>query len=288
MTAKTRADLVAEIARRYGHYHRSTATGGSTTTIVNTTGLYEPDDFYVGHYAYIVTDAGGAHAAPEGQERPVTDYDQSTGTLTVDPAFSAAVASGDTYELLALKRADIAAAINAAIRQAGETWLAPTVDTTTVTIADDDYDYSLPVGVVRLLGVMVRGDTDEAWRYVQGRQWSVGGTPGAQVLYFDTLEGLEAGDLVRLDYLARPGELSADSSSFGIGEPAERELTEFVTEMAVGWLHKAAASARAGDFREHLTLAQMAEERAERIRAMAARWHGRGTVRTARWARARG
>jgi len=93
--------------------------------VINTTALFEPDDFYIGHYAYIVTDAGGLGAAPQAEERPVTDYDQGTGTLTVSPAFSAAVGSGDTYELLALKRADITAAINAAIRQAGETWLVP-------------------------------------------------------------------------------------------------------------------------------------------------------------------
>lgn len=291
MAAKTRADLVQEVARRYGNYRQLTASGGSTTTIVDSDGLYEPDDYWVGHYATIVTDAGGESAAPEGEERPVTDYVQSTTTLTVGPAFSAAVADGDTFELLTARRADIIAAINAGVRAAGETWLVPTVDTSTVTIADDDYDYNLPSGLVRLLTVAVRDDTDEAYRFVGGHQWRVSGTPGGpQELLFDTLNGLAAGDTIRLEYLARPSELSADSSSLGLGEPAERELVQFVVQWAVYWLHDQAASrdVNAPGFRGHITLAQYHQERAERMRAMASRWHGRGTVRTARWARHRG
>lgn len=291
MAAKTRADLVEEVARRFGNYRQLTASGGSTTTVVDADGLYEPDDYWVGHYAYIVTDAGGASAAPEGEERPVTDYVRSTATLTVDPAFSAAVASGDTYELLTARRADIVAAINAGVRAAGETWLVPTVDTSTVTIAEDDYDYNLPSGLVRLLTVAVRGGTDEAYRFVGGQQWWVSGTPGGpQVLLFDTLNGLEAGDTIRLEYLARPSELSSDSTSLGLGEPAERELVEFVIHWALYWLHDQVASrdVDAPGFRGHITQAQYHQERAERMRMAASRWHGRGTVRTPRWARHRG
>jgi len=289
MAEKTRADLVEEVARRFGHYKSGTATGGSTTTVIDTGILYAPDDYWVGHYVYILEDAGGAGAAPEGEERPVTDYDQSTATLTVDPAFSAAVGAGDTYEVLAVRRGDVTAAINGAIRAAGETWLKHVVDTTTLTIADDDYDYDLPAAVVRLLMVSVRGDTDEAWVEVPGRLWSVGGTPGALVLYFDALTGLGDGDAIRLDYVARPSELTTDAGTLGVGEPAERELVDFIVCYALFVLHDQAASAapEGAGFRPHLTQAQYWREEAERVRARASQV-GRGTARTMRWGRSRG
>ena len=63
MAEKTRGHLVAEMARRFGFYAAGTATGGSTTTVVDTVNLLAPDDYHVGRYAYVLTDAGGAGAA---------------------------------------------------------------------------------------------------------------------------------------------------------------------------------------------------------------------------------
>lgn len=60
-----------------------------------------PDDKYKGMWARIEYDAGGAAAAPEGEIRPVTASTASSGTATVNPVFSAAVASGDKYQLWA-------------------------------------------------------------------------------------------------------------------------------------------------------------------------------------------
>jgi len=267
-----------------------TATGGSTETVVDGVGLIAPDDYWVGHYVYILADAGGEGAAPEGEERPITDYVQSSGTLTVAPAFSAAVADGDTYEVLPLRRAEIIAAIQAGVRAAGVTWVATKVDTTTVTIAADDHDYDLPTDVVRLLVVWVRTSAGDAWVEVPGRMWRVSGEMGDQELLFDDLSGLGADDTVRLEYLARAEELSADSDTLGLGEPAEREMVEFVVAHALFWLHdQAAARAPEGaGFRPHLTQAQYYREVAKEIRTAAWRWQGRGTVRSERWARHRG
>ena len=289
MAEKTRADLVAEVARRFGYYQRGTVDVGTTTTIQDTAGLLAPDDYWIGHYATIVTDAGGEGAAPEGEERPVTDYVQSTATLVVDPPFSAQVGSDDVYELLPIPRSEIEAALAAGVRAAGETWLRVVQDTTTVEIADGDYDYDLPTDLARLLAVWVMSGTSAVWSPVAGRLWRVSGTPGAQELLFDSLQDLADGSTVMLEYLARPSELSADSSTLGLGEPAETELVEFVVDWALFWLHdQAAAVAQAGaEFRPHLTQAQYYREAADAVRARAARFHGRGTVRGARWARVR-
>lgn len=95
-----------------------TATGGSTTTIVGPA-RSEPDDRFVDHWAYIDTDAGGASAAPEGEERRVTDYVNSTDTITVEYAFTAAVANGDVYSLRKIHpRSRYVRAINYALESA--------------------------------------------------------------------------------------------------------------------------------------------------------------------------
>ena len=83
------------------------ATSGSTTTIVDTTKLigggFSARD-WSSTWMRISKDAGGAAAAPEGEIRPVgaSGYAPSTGTMTIAtnaPAWTAAVAAGDIYQL---------------------------------------------------------------------------------------------------------------------------------------------------------------------------------------------
>ena len=289
MSATTLGDLVGRVARAYGHYLRGTATGGSTSTVVDSAALTEANDFWNNHRVYIVEDAGGAGAAPEGEERQVTDHNQGTTTLTVSPAFTAAVATGDVYEILPARRDDIVEAINQAIRSAGDTWLVPVEDTSSVTVGVGDFDYSLPADLVALLAVWRREDASSAWTVVPPAHWRMYGTPGSLNLYFNTLDSVDAGDTLRLDYLARVSQLEDDTDTLGIGEPAEDELVQYVVEYAQGVLHYQAGSrgVNTGDFRARYTMAQTMFELAEsRKRKVRARWVG--TVHPARWTRSRG
>src|SRR3990167_8204573 len=98
----TRRNLLSRFLRETGLGHYGTATGGSTTTLVDTTTLQSTqfsDQDWVGGWARISRDAGGAAAAPEAEIRPITTYAPSTGTITVNPAFTAAPVSTDNYEL---------------------------------------------------------------------------------------------------------------------------------------------------------------------------------------------
>lgn len=287
MTAKTRADLIQYVVERFGRYRKLTATSGSTSTVLDTATLIEPDDFWVGHLAYVLTDAAGLSAAPQGQERPVTDYVQSTATLTVAPAFTVAVAVGDIVELLPVRRGVIVDAINEAIRSAGETWPVVKKDTTTVNLADADYEYSLPTDMVRLLDVWHMANTGDPYYRVPHRNWHVEGTPGAQVLYFDRLTGLDTDGTIMLQYVGYPSELSADTTALGVGDVAERELVQFVIERALAWLHERAASENVGAFREHMTLAQQGYDRAETMQRFASPWRPPSTVRGAAFPRTR-
>lgn len=92
----TRPDIFKRLLSRteFGQY--GTATGGSTSTVIDTTRLSSSeaygDDQWVGSYVRLTSGSAA------GQVRVVTDYVASTGTLTVSPVFGA-TASGATYEL---------------------------------------------------------------------------------------------------------------------------------------------------------------------------------------------
>ena len=66
--------------------------GAPTFTIASLAGA--GNDYYVGWYAYVVWDKGGAGAAPQGESKVITDYVSSTGTFS-HAAFTAALEAGD-------------------------------------------------------------------------------------------------------------------------------------------------------------------------------------------------
>lgn len=97
----TRNQLIKRLVST-GLVKTGVATSGSTTTIVDTNRLKSTQfnsKEWVGGWARISKDAGGAAAAPETEIRPIITYVPSTGTITVDPAFTAGVVVSDEYEL---------------------------------------------------------------------------------------------------------------------------------------------------------------------------------------------
>ena len=75
-----------------------TASGGSTTTIVRGSGSFVSDGIKAGDLAYILDDAGGAGAAPEGEMGVVLRLDALNVTLAT--ALTAAVAASDTVNFI--------------------------------------------------------------------------------------------------------------------------------------------------------------------------------------------
>lgn len=270
MAQKDFADLIEEVAHRFGEYRKGTVSSdSSTTTLVDQDNLYEADDYWVGHYLYMLS--GDA----SGTERPITDYDQGDGKMTVSPAFASSISSTDTYEILPLRRDQIKKAINAAIRAVGTSWPVTKKDSTTITsLASTSHEYSLPSDLVNLLNVGVRSASDEGWVSVPTQLWVVAGTYASQYVRFSEQFGIPHGMSVQLDYLARPSTLSSDSDTLDIGEPGEREAVDFVVNYALFWLHDMQASAEptGAGFRPHLTQAQYYRELAESLRARASQW----------------
>src|SRR3990167_5914970 len=97
----------AIVARRaYAGRHSpiiGTATGGAVGTVVDS--AYAIPGATTDHFDMriikIATDAGGAGAAPEGEVRYLSEggFTAATGTFATEVNFTAAVASGDTYEV---------------------------------------------------------------------------------------------------------------------------------------------------------------------------------------------
>lgn len=194
------------------------ATGGSTTTIVNgqiADRQDRPEDNYsIDFTAFIVRDAGGISAAPEGEMRRISSYDSGTYTHTVDTAFSAAVASGD---VVAIANSDIPMremyrAINNALVKIGDI---PQVNSSLTSNAAQT-EYTLPVALKRedLIRVEYQGWTgdsdDNDWVHIPN--WDIlPSAPGSTALL--VIPQIPSGRTIRLVYRAVHPTLSTSTDT---------------------------------------------------------------------------
>ena len=151
-------NAVLDLANELAILRRSTATGGSTTTIIDTKRT-ESDDAFNGGSAFIITDAGGASAAPEGEWARVSDWVNSTTTATIG-TLTAAVASGDTYAL-ATGDFPLDVLISAINKEVGKIKVVR-YDRTSLDIISGQSEYTLPAGIRQdnLLNVYEETDSD--------------------------------------------------------------------------------------------------------------------------------
>ena len=155
-------DLIKDLANHVGDVRNSLATGGSTTTLVDTT-LIEPNDYYNGGTLLI------DQATPVAVR--ITDFASTTGTFTFSAITTAVVsdigytAVHSRFPLDVLKRS-----INMALADIGDVMA---VDETLTLVADQER-YSLPTGVtddIRRIEIGTEGDDD--WEVHYG--WKVEG-----------------------------------------------------------------------------------------------------------------
>jgi hypothetical protein len=164
-------NALLDLARIVGPATESVATGGSSTTIVDS-GLGGSDDEWNGGTAFIITDAGGASAAPENECGRVSDYVASTGTLTIRTSdLTAAPASGDTYAVCKVPRHELYQAVNAALRDVGP--LAYEDDTTLDTAANT-LEYTLPAAArYDVRQIWIATNTTTPYDYQENHYWRV-------------------------------------------------------------------------------------------------------------------
>jgi len=188
-----KANLRQMIARRIGRFEVITATGGTTSTAISTSSLYHPDDFWNGYTLYVQADSAGAGAAPQGETRVITDYTQSTQTLTVGLAFTAAIAASDILEIHPSHYSiiELGNLMSDAITAAGHYWYQEVWDETTLDAAAGTFRHTLPSGGVKLRGVYVRRTANQKW--VPYHHWEVKRMRGA--FFLVTSSDIGTGDI---------------------------------------------------------------------------------------------
>lgn len=185
------------------------ATGGSTTTAIDTKLADEledgnEDDIYKGGTLIVIEDSAGAAAAPEGELSRITGYVASTQTVTISPALTAAIASGDRILIAPpdFPLYDTIEQVNDALKGCGDI---PLPDTS-ITTAANQTEYTLPLALKgrQLLNVEVQGITTDANdnRWTPVPNWRVtdaaGGTTGLLIL-----PQLASGYTVKVWYLGK-------------------------------------------------------------------------------------
>ena len=204
-------DLTYELALELGIIEESTATGGTTTTLIDTVILTQPDDYWNQGTVWIIKDVGGAGAAPEGSYAVISDFDNASATATIGTIV--APASGDTYVIAhkKYKLGDLIAAVNRAIRDVPQII---TEDLTTVDTATAQTEYTLPTGInTKNMEVWLETNVDDADdnQWVRTRNTYIQKTAGGTA---DTLVFKEQPPYprdVKLVYLAPHAKLAAST-----------------------------------------------------------------------------
>jgi hypothetical protein len=152
------------------------ATNGAVGTIIDTAARNEADDYWNKGTAGILRDAGGAGDAPEGEYSEISDFANSSSTVSVLHNFTEAVAAGDRYFLIEgyVPLAIIIQKINVALQNLG---VVPWTDTTSLTTAADQTEYSLPIAAkqdLRQVWIQANKDTNaNYWIELTGNKWYV-------------------------------------------------------------------------------------------------------------------
>ena len=146
---------LGEIRRSIGRNLGIVIIGTATSTVDNASlrdskNLLGGDDEH-NEKEVMIYDANCTTGIVDGETSVVSDFDSSNHDATIDPAFSAAVVSGDEYEMwdTPWRIADINDAINQAISELTDYCLQVQVDTSLFT-ENSKYLYSIPSGFTHL------------------------------------------------------------------------------------------------------------------------------------------
>jgi len=159
-------DLTLKTADELDILFEGLATAGAVGTLTDTNDLQTvfSDDHFNRGTVWIVRDAAGAGAAPEGEFTRVSDFVSSTGVVTFRDNLTAAPAAGDLYAIATNEyRLDtIIRQINKVLRDI----MVETTDITTITTAADQTEYSLPTAMLdEGIEVWIQGKTNDTNDY---------------------------------------------------------------------------------------------------------------------------
>ena len=166
----TLSDVLQAVYFELGQLNHAKATGGSTSTVVvgSLAGEGSNDD-WKNCALFVVRDAGGASAAPEGEFSNVSSYTDGTGTFNLEDTLTAAVASGDSvaYSTPRYSLQQSIAAINHALTNFGDMIL---IDQSTLQIVEEQTEYDCPVAW-KFSGPPMRIDIESDHNDANDQKW---------------------------------------------------------------------------------------------------------------------
>jgi len=205
----TRAQATLKLARLLPNCEviEGTATGGSTTTLVDTDITVSralPDDWFNGGPIWFRSGNN------DGKTATITDWANSTGTFTFATQSGACAAS----DLYAATNNDypyyvLAMAINDALVDRIPNVPAEYSDATFITVSDQ-MDYNLPAGVYNVHKVEVATSTSTPYNYIPTYRWR---EIGGQISFDEGAQYSAAGYRIRLTYVVPPSETTADTDT---------------------------------------------------------------------------
>jgi len=207
----TLAELRRELARSLDSYVLIYASSSTPTTITDTN-LLMSGRWKTGHFIgadLYVCEAGGS--PPQGENKYVTGFDASTGTLTFLTPFTATVEPGDEVELY--QHATVAE-LNQALMFAVKSWQFTSTDQ----IQDGVAQYEIVCNglslAAQVTGVFVRNSSDEESGYFQISNYRLWEKDG--ILFMEILNKalLADGNYFRIEYLAQYTSLKDPSGDF--------------------------------------------------------------------------
>jgi len=221
------------LASLLGGLRTGVVNSGSTTTIVDATRRKENDDYFNEGTIWVLYDAGGAAAAPEGEFAIVSDFVQSTGTLTFE-AITAAVAANDRYAVapayypldMMIEKINLALSnINVVVE-----------DTTSLDTVAGQTEYDLPAAVLRgdLRRVYIQSTSDSddnRWSELGDWDLKVGTTGNVDTLIIPP--GYPSGKDLRLVYIKRHDPVWFNTSAINEAVHRDRVIYRAAEHMMV-------------------------------------------------------
>ncbi len=230
-----------------GHLTEVTATGGGTTTVIDTLGVaakFTSDDALVGGTAIVMYDAGGAGAAPEGEFGRINDYVASTATFTIE-ALTAAIAAGDRIGLCrpTIAYQQMRQAVNDGLANLGTISL---VDISLTTTSALQYTLPATLKIKKITDILIQDYDNGPYRSVIGLFEDYPAAPGSTGI-LEAREVLQSGRTLKILYEGVHPTLTVYSSV--ISETIQEELAvAAAVDKALTWLVSKRGDSALGTF----------------------------------------
>lgn len=198
----TLIEAALRVVKRVGPVYYGTATGGSTTTLIDTLNT-EQQGYFDDGVIWLLTGSN------PGEWVDVLSF--GNGTFTFKSAVTPTIAAGDKYACITQKywgRMDLRSAVNEACKSISKIF---TSDATLVVVADQE-EYTLPTGVSDVRRVEVAENATSPYSYTTNAYWKEDN--GTLRFHPDHIPDQAAGNKIRVWYAATHPDLDDTTSLY--------------------------------------------------------------------------